>query len=146
MFVKCMISSALVTVCIFMSQFSMANEIQVQVSGVDANRPGNILVMLFAAAGFPKDHSKALLKLVVPAEQSVIAVKLHSVPNTFAIKVLHDENGDGRVTKNWTGVIPAEGLGFSNGARLRFGPPRFNRAKLQRAKLTGPVSITIAYP
>lgn len=63
----------------------------------------------------------------------------------FAIKVHHDEDSSGTVTKDWTGFIPAEGLGFSSGAQLRFGPPSFDDAVMTLPN-DGKIEINIIYP
>lgn len=46
---------------------------------------------------------------------------------TYAIAVLHDEDGDGDMDRDFIG-IPQEGYGFSSGARPGFGPPSFDDA------------------
>jgi len=47
-------------------------------------------------------------------------------PGTYAIALLHDENGNGRADK--AAMIPREGFGFSRDARVRMGPPTFDDA------------------
>ncbi len=42
----------------------------------------------------------------------------------FSFKYFHDENMNSNLDKNWIG-IPIEGFGFSNNAKVRFGPPDF---------------------
>lgn len=46
---------------------------------------------------------------------------------TYAIKVFHDVNADGRMDTNFIG-FPKESYGFSNDAMGRFGPPAFEQA------------------
>lgn len=46
---------------------------------------------------------------------------------TYAIKVFHDVNADGRMDTNFFG-IPKEPYGFSNDAMGLFGPPSFEQA------------------
>lgn len=50
-------------------------------------------------------------------------------PGDYAVRLFHDEDGDGRMK---TGALgrPAEGFGFSNGARARLGPPSFGEMKV----------------
>lgn len=48
----------------------------------------------------------------------------------YAIQVFHDENGNGRLDSNFLG-IPKEPYGFSNNARGRLGPPRYDRIKFE---------------
>ena len=57
-----------------------------------------------------------------------IEVRFAGIPaGTYAVSVLHDVNGDGKLGTNLLG-IPNEPVGFSNNVRLRFGPPRFQAA------------------
>ncbi len=129
-----------------MSQQVNAKDIVVHIDNIATEKPGNIMVMLYGYDGFPKDHAKAISVEVLPADIDKMTIKFSSVPEEFAIKVLHDEDETGEVTKNWTRVIPAEGLGFSNGAKLSFGPPNFDRAKVKLADITSAISIKIIYP
>ena len=66
--------------------------------------------------------------------------------DAFAFKILHDEDKSGEVSKNWTGIIPSEGLGFSNGAKLGFGPPGFDAAVLKTEQVGSEIIIPIIYP
>lgn len=50
----------------------------------------------------------------------------HVLPGRYAIALLHDENGNGRVDKML--MMPKEGFGFSRNAPVRFGPPSFKSA------------------
>ena len=121
-------------------------DIIVQVNNIDRSKPGNILVMLYGRDGFPKDHAKALHIKAMPAAAEQMTIGFSAVPAEFAIKILHDEDENGLVTKNWTGIIPAEGLGFSNGAKLSYRAPRFSEAKLTLANVLTPLTINIIYP
>lgn len=65
----------------------------------------------------------------------------------IAIKIHHDENRDGKVTKNWTRIWPKEGLGFSNGQKLTLtGPPNFKKSKLSKEQLKAELIIAVRYP
>ena len=48
------------------------------------------------------------------------------VPGTYAVALIHDENGNGRM--DMTLVMPREGFGFSRNPRIGMGPPRFQSA------------------
>ena len=60
-------------------------------------------------------------------------------PGTYAIALLHDENGNGRADRVL--MIPREGFGFSRDAPVRMGPPGFDQAAF--AVGTAPVRQTI---
>jgi uncharacterized protein (DUF2141 family) len=49
-------------------------------------------------------------------------------PGDYAVSVIHDENGNGRLDK-FVG-IPREGFGFSRNPRMRMGPPRFDECRV----------------
>jgi uncharacterized protein (DUF2141 family) len=129
-----------------MSQEINTKEITVHIENIDLNKPGNIMVMLYKKEGFPKDHSKALVMEILPIYADKMSVTFSSTPPEFAIKVLHDEDKTGQVTKNWTGIFPAEGLGFSNGAKLRFGPPTYQDARMTLKDVEHSTTITMIYP
>jgi uncharacterized protein (DUF2141 family) len=49
-------------------------------------------------------------------------------PGDYALAILHDENGNGKVDTNFIG-IPKEGVGFSNNATGKMGPPSFDAVR-----------------
>jgi len=125
-----------------------AAEITVQVDNINTDKKGQILVMLYGEDGFPKAHDKAIFTHAIPVTTNSISVNfdVNVVPEQFAIKILHDEDNSGEVTKNWTGIIPAEGLGFSNGAKVSFGPPSFKKAQLTYSPNMPTITINVIYP
>ena len=124
-----------------------SDPLTIEVENVDTQRGGSVLVLLFGSGGFPKDHRQALSTQSLPAAAETLTFTFESPDHPFAIKVLHDEDGSGTVTKNWTGIIPSEGLGFSNGARLSLlGPPSFRKAVLKPHDSSEPIAISIRYP
>jgi len=64
-------------------------------------------------------------------------------PGTYAIALLHDENGNGRL--DTFAAIPKEGYGFSRDAPVRFGPPRFDQAQISIASGDNRQSIRMRY-
>ena len=122
-----------------------AETVSIRVTDIDTSRGGNILVLVYDGDGFPKDHSKANYKALKVAATPTLNFNFSVDFEEYAVKVLHDEDETGEVTKNWTGFVPAEGLGFSNGARLSLkGPHSFRRAKLPVS--ANELSIKIKYP
>ncbi|WP_343842997.1 DUF2141 domain-containing protein [Bowmanella denitrificans] len=127
----------------------MAKALTVQVRQIEAARQGQIIVMLFANDGFPKDHAKALSIQTRPVTSDASCLAFEFTVNTseLAVKVLHDEDMNNKVTKNWTGIWPAEGLGFSNGARVRLsGAPSFKDARLSLSANQDVIDIPLIYP
>ncbi|MEJ7934516.1 DUF2141 domain-containing protein [Sphingobium sp. AN558] len=62
----------------------------------------------------------------VAASGDVIALGMID-PGDYAIAIIHDENGNGRLD-TFAG-IPREGVGFSRNPVLRFGAPSFSSAR-----------------
>ena len=137
----------LIVLFAFSMEGALAKEIVVAITGIDIDKPGNIIVFLFGEQGYPKVHENALQSITLKAGQPNLEVQFEIVPDEFAIKVLHDEDETGSVTKNWTGIIPSEGLGFSNKQKLgMFGPPDYEDSKLYLSDIKEPISIQMIYP
>ena len=62
------------------------------------------------------------------------------MPGRYAAQGTHDENQNGKVDRALFG-IPKEGVGFSNDAKIRFSPPKFDEA----AFTVGPAPATIRF-
>ncbi|WP_240334351.1 DUF2141 domain-containing protein [Sphingobium estronivorans] len=63
-----------------------------------------------------------------PARVGATRVTLPSLPaGRYAAQAFLDENGNGKVDRALFG-IPREGVGFSNDAKIGFGPPKFAEA------------------
>lgn len=133
------------------SAVAMANDNQttfkVTVTNIDVKRGGNINVMIFAENGFPKIHNKAVLAQTQETSQKTITFSFTTDMKTLAIKIHHDEDGNGKVTKNWTGIWPKEGLGFSNNQKVSLtGAPEYKKSKLSYEQFKDGLSIPILYP
>jgi uncharacterized protein (DUF2141 family) len=78
------------------------------------NTRGFLGCRLFRSAdGFP-EGGKDTLEVRVPVAAAVTRCEFRDVPDgRYAIAVMHDENGNGLLDKNFIGV-PTEGYGVSN--------------------------------
>jgi uncharacterized protein (DUF2141 family) len=74
---------------------------------------------------------KAVFGKVVKADATEVTVVFENLtPGEYGISVVHDENGNGDLDKNFVG-IPKEGFAFGNNAMGSFGPPDFQKAKIK---------------
>jgi uncharacterized protein (DUF2141 family) len=65
-----------------------------------------------------------------PARTGDVTVRVEGVPpGRYAIQVFHDENDNRKIDRNFLGM-PKEGMGFSNNAPFRFGPPSYADAEV----------------
>lgn len=123
----------------FTSQ-SQAADLKVSIVGAKP-ASGYLLVSIF-------DRSETWMKTPVASQtlrvaadgSSQIAFSLSS--GTYAIALIHDANGNGKMDTNALG-IPTEAFGFSNGARDRFGPPSFRKAAFQLTEPGGRLTISL---
>ncbi len=116
------------------------------VSGIEAGRGGQLQFFIFLKDGFPIKHEKALKSYIRPVSGSDITISVQVPADApFALKIHHDEDVNHKVTKNWTGIFPAEGFGFSAGAKMSMGPPKFADARMTLPE-NNTVSISMRYP
>ena len=118
--------------------------LEIELFGLRSEK-GHVLVSLFKADdGFPDDPSKAIQKQRVAINNNKAIVKFNSIPNgVYAVAVLHDENDDMKMDKNFVG-IPKEGYGFSNNVMRLTGPPSFKEASFDLSK-TKKIEIKVKY-
>jgi uncharacterized protein (DUF2141 family) len=119
----------------------------VRVTGA-RNTKGKIGVTLFQdAQGFPDDTSKAVRQESVDIDPNTKSaqVTFKDVPQgTFAVSVLHDENGNGKMDKNFVGM-PKEGYGASNNPKKKKRAPTFDEAKFSLNTSEQAIEITLIY-
>lgn len=103
--------------------------LEINVSGLRSTK-GLIQICVTAnPVRFPDDCGKdpVARHLSVPAARAT-DMRFADMPSgNYAIALFHDENSNGRLDKRF-GLIPTEGIGFSNNPRLRFGAPSFAAA------------------
>lgn len=98
------------------------------------------------AKGFPGEVKTRddVVRVVAPSiEKHKATCTFPDVPAaTYVVTVLQDLNDNDELDKNRIG-IPKEPLGFSNGARIRFGPPKFDDAAFAFAGKDTTIAITV---
>ncbi|RKZ98266.1 MAG: DUF2141 domain-containing protein [Gammaproteobacteria bacterium] len=116
-----------------------AADITVTVENIK-NTDGAIHIALFTATDNFPDSSTRTEGMVMETEQDSVTGTFSNLPeNDYAIAVFHDENGNGKLDKNFFG-IPKEPYGFS-GNSTGLTPPSFNEASTTLA--TDDVSLNI---
>jgi len=112
-------------------QAGSSNAIKAIVTGLHSNS-GEVDCALFNSAhGFP-DHPENAIKTVQSkiADEQAVCIFEGVEPGDYAISEFHDENGNGKLDRNFLG-IPKEGVGASNGATGHMGPPKYEAARFQ---------------
>lgn len=116
---------------IFLSFLSAAvtaqSKIEVKVTNIREPK-GNILIALFNNEG--DFLEKAVQSKTIKADGKTVTILFENLAaGDYAVSVIHDENGNGELDKNFMG-IPREGFAFGNNSMGTFGPPAFEKAKV----------------
>ena len=110
--------------------------------GTFRNKNGFLSCRLYkSAAGFPGPSTGTLARRVPIGGSSAACTFDDLEPGTYAVAVIHDENGNGRLDKNIFGA-PTEGYGVSNNHTHAFSAPSWDESNfvVERGKK---VSLTI---
>ncbi len=116
---------------VFLSLSVLANEIppgmsqlSVKITGLQSQE-GQVVIALFdSRKNFTKKATQSAA-LSIKAKSAEWTSELLP-PGEYAIALYHDENGNGRMDKNFLG-IPREDFGFSRNAKPSFGPPKWKK-------------------
>jgi uncharacterized protein (DUF2141 family) len=110
---------------------AQGGEIAVTVTGIHSEN-GHVLMLLYTSEeGFPTEPRRAKRRLKLSISGGRANTRLGDIaPGTYALSVFHDENDNGNLDTNWIG-IPKEGVGASNNAKGRMGPPKFKDAEFE---------------
>lgn len=106
---------------------------------------GQVIACLTARPDtFPDCEGDPLARKLTIAASEGARLDFGRVPaGEYAISLIHDENGNGKLDKRL--IIPREGFGFSNDAPVAMGPPRFSRAAFDVAGQDVRMAIRMRY-
>jgi uncharacterized protein (DUF2141 family) len=103
---------------------SASGTLQVEVGNVRA-RSGTVHVAICTQAEFLKDCPRSA---EAPAKIGITVVSVTDLrPGRYAAQVFYDQNGNHVLDRALFGV-PKEGVGFSNDAKIRLAPPKWDEA------------------
>lgn len=94
-----------------------AGELVVKVQDVSVQK-GRLMMAVFDSADAWNGKAKAIAQQALTASAASVEFSFPDLPSgTYAISVMHDENGNGSLDSNFLGM-PVEGYGFSNDPRV----------------------------
>ena len=119
--------------------------LDVQISGF-RSAEGQVLIAVYRGAeGFPGAPGRAWKQVVTTISGGRARLSLADVPpGEYALAVVHDENANNTLDTSWIG-IPREGIGTSNNAKGRMGPPKYRDAKFEVGASGAVQNIAIVY-
>lgn len=117
---------------LFVSMYSMiAQEVEklsettsvtIEISGVKSDAGQLFIGMYTDEANWLQEAPHGTTSLITNGKASVTLTDIPA--GEYAISIYHDENDNGELDSNWLG-IPNEPFACSNGAKGRFGPPKW---------------------
>ena len=103
-------------------------QITVEVSGIKKIK-GQLIISLYDKPdGFPNTLDRKETVNVKVEGTTVTHVFSNLPPGDYALAVIHDANGNGKMDKHFFG-LPREKYGFSNNAKAFLRAPSFKKAK-----------------
>lgn len=134
-----------------------AGELRITVDGIRSPH-GTVLIGLYdSPASFGKAVEASAKEgfLIDPDRFAAVALRANAAlksavvfsnlgPGRYAAVAFHDENGNGKLDKNFLGV-PTEPYGFSKNAQGFLGPPTFDAAAMALGDGNQAVRIALVY-
>jgi uncharacterized protein (DUF2141 family) len=109
------------------------------------NQKGDVGVSLFTSPdGWPEKNDKAFLHGPHPFSGFQTTVTLEVPPGRYGIAVIHDENSNHKLDRNFIG-IPKEGFGFANNPKVFLTAPDFKAASIEVGCPTTETTIRLNY-
>lgn len=119
--------SICIATCVSAAAFhSQADELTIVVSNIK-HYEGTIQTALYSSENAYNGQQPPVAATITAANSEEVIVTFSSIePGQYAVKLYHDENGNGQLDTNMLGM-PKEGYGFSNNAG-HLGPAKFSEA------------------
>lgn len=117
---------AAVSTCLIAAPLASASDLTVTVEGI-AKQQGSIMLGLFDEASYKGDGAVDGANLTVEGDSVTVTFE-GLEPGEYAVRLYHDVNDDGELNTNPFGM-PTEPYAFSNDAKGRFGPAKWDDAK-----------------
>jgi uncharacterized protein (DUF2141 family) len=113
----------------FGTSFAQTGKLIVVVKGVQPQKGGELSTGIFINENFPK-VGKQLLGNETAVTSSEMKIVFDNVPpGTYGVVSFHDIDKNKQLKSNLVGY-PTEPIGFSRDARIKFGPPDFDDARI----------------
>lgn len=121
----------------------ITGDLTVIVSGFKNNNGKVIIAVSDSKENYETKGAEPFRRIVSTITDLSAEVMVKNLPfGEYAIKLSHDENGNGELDTNFLG-IPKEDYAFSNNASGWFGPPNYGKAKFKFSKnMTIKISIS----
>lgn len=136
------VASAVLLIAVVWARAASAADVTVTITGV-RDGLGVVRVAICPRAEFLRPHCPYVGH--GPAVAGDVRVTIADVPpGVYAAQAYQDANNNNILDRNWLG-LPKEGMGFSNNAPMRFGPPSFGDAAFTIGTGNAAISFRLRY-
>lgn len=119
-------------------------ELQIHVTGFRNNKGKAGGVVFASPLGWPEDRSHTVVHGGFAIRDRQATEEFRLPPGRYAIAVIHDENENEKLDRNFLG-IPREGFGFANNPRVTFSTPTWQAASTNVTCPVTRVEIRLIY-
>lgn len=110
--------------------YAQTGKVILNIQGIQVSKGGEISAGIFKQENFPKVGKQFIGKEIkVSTEQMQIVFENVPVGN-YAMVAFQDIDKNKKLKSNFVG-FPTEPIGFSRDAKINFGPPNFDDAKVE---------------
>jgi len=136
-----LLQTTLLLIATIFASYLSAETLTVVIDNVETADGFVMLRILQGEAEF-KGEREAITSIQQRAVEGSITFSVSNLPDgEYAIQVMHDRNGNGKLDSNFVG-IPSEPWAFSNNATGNMGPPKWDEVKFA---LTGEATQSIHF-
>ena len=118
--------------------------LRIHVTGFRSDKGKAGGVIFAAPAGWPEDRSRAVAHGGFEIHDKQVMEEFKVPPGKYAVAVIHDENENQKLDRNFLG-IPKEGFGFANNPRVLLSAPSFQAASTEVACPATEIEIRLIY-
>jgi uncharacterized protein (DUF2141 family) len=105
------------TVALGLPSLASAADLAIEIDNIRAQQGPVKVAVMASAAAWNGQGMPAAVTGGVPDGDGTLSLKVAGLaPGRYAVRVMHDENGNGQLDRNFVGM-PTEGYGFSNNPR-----------------------------
>ena len=105
-------------------------ELVIEIHGFESTG-GTVMIDLYTSEDdYDNDGNVFRKARFTVKEEETVWTFGHLPQGVYAVKLYYDENNNGQLDTGFFG-IPKEGIGFSNNARAKTGPPAFEEAMFE---------------
>lgn len=135
------IATRFIAIATFVCASAQAADLDVTITDIRVAQ-GDLMISVVDSAAAWDDQAKPVAATLRKASGKQEKFHFENLPaGVYAVKVMHDENGNGKLDANFMGM-PTEGYGFSNNPQV-MRKPSFEEARFDLGAGGGAITIRL---